>query len=144
MSEHSVTEEIHKLIDDKIASGVVVHADWVAAGILEMKDKIDGDDAPFYRVCAYRDIVRIAKRVIGKFEVTDNTPAQLILPGFRHLCKAYPMERDGAVVLVPVTLCTDEELKARASQLEEMAKGCRAHAAEILDYVLAREAVAAA
>lgn len=143
MNEHSVTDEIHKLIDDKIASGVIVEANWVAHGILGIKDKIDGDDAPFYRVCAYRDIVRIAKRVIGKFEVTDATPAQLILPGFRHLCKAYPMERDGAVVLVPVTLCTDDELTGRANQLEEMAKGCRAHAREILDYVAAREVLAA-
>lgn len=143
MNETSVTQEIHKLIDDKIASGVIVHADWVAAGILEIKSNIDGDDVPFYRVCAYRDIVRICKSVIGKFEVTDSTPAQLILPGFKHLCKAYPMERDGMVVLVPVNMCTEAELRARACQLEEMAKGCRAHAREILDYVMARDSVTA-
>lgn len=143
MSEHSVTEEIHKLIDEKIESGIVVHADWIAASILSIKDQIDGDDAPFYRVCAYRDVVRIAKRVIGKFQADDTTPAQLVLAGFEHLCKAYPMDRDGAVVLVPVTLCTDAELLDRASQLEKQAKGCRAHAREILDYVAAREAVAA-
>lgn len=138
VNEHSVTSEIRALIDDKIAAGVEVRADWVAAGIIEMKDKIDGDDLPFYRVCAYRDVVRIAKRVIGKFEVTDATPDQLVLPGFKHLCKAYPMERDGAVVLVPVNLCTEAELLARASQLQDMAKGCRAHASEILDYLAAR------
>lgn len=143
MNENSVTEEIRAMIDDKIASGIAVRADWIAAGILEIKNKIDGEDMPFYRVCAYRDIVRVAKRVIGKYDATDNTPEQLVLPGFKHLCKAYPMERDGAVMLVPVTLCTGEELVARAALLEEMAKGCRAHAAEILDYVAARESVAA-
>lgn len=138
MNEHSVTAEIRALIDEKIAANVAVRADWIAAGILELKDKIDGDDVPFYRVCAYRDVVRLAKRVIGKFEVTDLTPEQLVLPGFKHLCKAYPMERDGAVVLVPVNLCSDAELLGRAAQLEDMAKGCRVHAAEILDYVAAR------
>lgn len=138
MDETSVTDEIHKLIDDKLASGVVVRADWVAASILDAKNKISGDDVQFYRVCAYRDVVRIAKRIIGKFEVTDTTPEQLILPGFKHLCKAYPMDRDGAVVLVPVDMCTDAELRGRAEQLEEMAKGCRAHAREIFDYVAAR------
>lgn len=143
MKEASVTEEIRKLIDDKIASGVVVRADWVAAGILQIKNKIEGEDMPFYRVCAYRDIVRLAKKVIGKFDAAETTPEQLVLPGFKHLCKAYPMERDGAVVLVPVKVCTSEELMARAAQLEEMAKGCRAHAREILDYLSAREAVAA-
>lgn len=143
MNETSVTEEIHKLIDDKINSGVVVHADWIAASILSIKDQIEGDDAPFYRVCAYRDVVRIAKRVIGKFKADDTTPEQLVLAGFEHLCKAYPMDRNGAVVLVPVTLCTDEELLARAAQLEKQAKGCRAHARELLDYVAARELAAA-
>lgn len=139
MSEHSVTDEIHALIDEKISSGVAVRADWVAAGILEIKNKIQGEDEPFYRVCAYRDIVRIAKRVIGKFEVTDTTPEQLVLPGFKHLCKAYPMNRDGDVVLVPVTQCTDAELLARAEQLDDMAKGCRAHAREIRSYIVARD-----
>lgn len=138
MNEQSVTAEIRALIDDKLASGVVVQAEWVATGILEIKSKADGEDMPFYRVCAYREVVRIAKRVIGKYETTDDTPTQLLLPGFKHLCKAYPMEREGVVVLVPVTMCTDAELRARAAQLEEMAKGCRAHAREILDYVAAR------
>ena len=96
MNETSVTEEIHKLIDEKIDAGVVVHADWIAASILAIKDQIEGEDAPFYRVCAYRDVVRIAKRVIGKFKADDTTPEQLVLAGFEHLCKAYPMDRNGA------------------------------------------------
>lgn len=138
MDEHSVTAQIRALIEEKIASGVSVRADWVARGIIQKKDQIEGEDAPFYQVCAYRDVKRIAKRVIGKFEVTEETPEQLVLPGFVHLCKAYPMDRDGAVELVPVALCTDQELLARARQLREMARGCRAHAAEIQDYVTAR------
>lgn len=142
MSDTSITEEIHALIDEKIATGVAVRADWVAAGILEMKNRISGEDEPFYRVCAYRDIVRIAKRVIGKFETTDTTPEQLVLPGFKHLCKAYPMNRDGDVVLVPVDRCDVAELLARADQLDDMAAGCRAHANEIRTYVLARSEAA--
>lgn len=143
MNDNSVTKEIRALIESKINAGVVVRADWVAAGILAMKDKIDGDDVPFYRVCAYRDIVRIARSVVDKYDATDDTPEQLVLPGFKHLCKAYPMIRDGIAVLVPVTLCTTEELIERAARLEEMAKGCRAHAREILDYVAARKVAAA-
>ena len=138
MDETSVTDEIHRLIDDKIAAGVIVRADWVAAGILEIKSNIDGDDVPFYRVCAYRDIVRIAKRVIGKYEADDTTPDQLLLPGFMHLCRAYPMVRDGVPMIVPVDQCSEAELRGRATDLEKMAKGCRAHAREILDYLAAR------
>lgn len=142
MSEASVTDEIHALIDEKIAAGIAVRADWVASGILEIKNKISGEDEPFYRVCAYRDIVRIAKRVIGKYEPTDTTPEQLVLPGFKHLCKAYPMARDGEVVLVPVDQCSTAELLARAGQLDEMAAGCVAHAEEIRAYVAARSEAA--
>ena len=138
MSSIDVTDEIHALIDEKISAGIAVRADWIAASILELKNKISGEDEPFYRVCAYREVVRIAKRVIGKFEVTDSTPEQLILPGFNHLCKAYPMQRDEEVVLVPVDLCSTEELLERAVQLENMAAGCVAHAEEIRAYLMAR------
>lgn len=138
MDDISVTKEIHALIDEKIAAGVAVRADWIAAGIIESKNNISGEDAPFYRVCAHRDIVRIAKRAIGKYEPSANTPEQLTFPGFKHLCKAYPLERDGEVVLVPVDQCTTAELLLRAEQLDGMAEGCRAHAREIRAFVLAK------
>ena len=138
MNDISIRTEIRALIDEKISAGVAIRADWVAVGILGTKDKIEGDDAEFYRVCAYNEIRRIAKEVIGKFKATDETPEQLVLPGFTHLCKAYPMERDGEVVLVPVDQCTTAELLARAAQLHDMAAGCIAHADEIRAYVLAK------
>lgn len=144
MEDASITSEIHRLIDDKIATGVVVNVDWVAAEILSIKCNIEGEDAPFYRVCTYKEVVRLAKRAIGKYDAEDVTAEQLVLPGFKHLCRAYPLERDGLVALVPVTMCTSDELLARAAQLEEMAKGCVAHALEIREYVLARAAEQAA
>ena len=116
----------------------------MAAEILNIKCNIDGEDAPFYRVCTYKEVVRLAKRAIGKYDAEDTTAEQLVLPGFKHLCRAYPLERDGLVALVPVNVCTDDELLMRAAQLEEMAKGCTAHALEIREYVLARGAEQAA
>ena len=142
MNETNLTAEIHKLIDDKIASGVVVHVDWIATEILHTYDAIEGDDAPLYRVCTFKEVVRMAKRAIGKYDAEDTTQEQLVLPGFKHLCRAYPIERDGENVLVPVTQCTDDELLDRADQLEEMAKGCRAHARELREFVLGRAAAA--
>lgn len=144
MDDMSVTSEIHRLIDDKISAGIIVNVDWIAAEIIEIKADINGEDAPFYRVCAFRDIKRIATRAIGKYDVADTTSEQLVLPGFKHLCRAYPIARDGSPLLVPVNLCTDAELSARAEQLEEMAKGCIAHALEIREYMMARGKSAAA
>ena len=138
MSDTSIRTEVHAVIEEKISAGVAIRADWVAVGILEAKAGIEGADAEFYRVCAYNEIRRIAKEVLGKWKATDETPAQLVLPGFTHLCKAYPMERDGEVVLVPVDQCSTSELLLRAEQLDEMAAGCRAHAKEIRAYVMAK------
>lgn len=142
MDELNVTAEIRRLIEDKIEAGVAVRAEWVVRGILERKDRIEGEDLPFYRDCTQRDLIRLAKRVIGKYEVSDTTPEQLVLPGFKHLCKAYSVERDGAPTLVPVDLCTAAELEARAAQYDDMATGCLAHAAEIREYLLARHEAA--
>ncbi|MCF1744752.1 hypothetical protein [Paradevosia shaoguanensis] len=143
MSEESVIAEIHKLIDEKLASGVVVHVDWIAHGIMQKKGEIEGENAEFYRVCTHRQISQIAKRAIGKYQPKHQTDPQLVMEGFEHLSKAYPMTRGGDLVLVPITLCTDAELEARAADLVKMAKGSLAHAKEIRAYVSSRVRTAA-
>lgn len=143
MDENSVTSDIHRLIDERLANGVAVHVRWIADAIISERSDIAGGDAPFYRECTFKELTRLAKRAIGKFDVEDETDEQMVLPGFVHLCRAYPITRDDAVVLVPVTLCTDDELMARAAHLDKQAAGCRAHAREIREYVAAREKLAA-
>lgn len=145
MNEDSITPEIHRLIDERISRGALVHVPWVAGAILDERSDINGNDAPFYRECTFKEVVRLVKRAIGKYDdATDTTPDQMLFPGFKHLVKAYPIERDGDRVLVPVQECTDDELHARADELEKMAKGCRSHARELREFVLARPRKAAA
>lgn len=143
MEEINITAEVHKLVDQKFAAGVLVQTHWVAQEILASHDDIEGEDAAWYRVCTFKEVCRIAKSAIGKFRAEDVTCEQLLLPGFRHLCKAYPLTREGELVLVPVDQCTDAELLARADDLDKMAKGCVDHAAEIREYVLVRASEAA-
>jgi len=143
MDENSIRSEMHKMAQERIDAGEVTSLDHIVHGVLSKREDIQGEDAPFYRVHAFDDLKRIAKSVVGKYAANDETADELLLPGFKHLCKAYPMTRDGEVVIVPVDMCSDDELKARAAQLDEMAKGCMAHALEIREYVLARRRVAA-
>lgn len=138
MDAASITSEIHRLIDDKIASGVLVQTHWIAHEVLGRHDDIEGQDAEWYRVCTFKEVCRIAKSAIGKYRAEDVTDQQILLPGFTHLCKAYPLTRDGELVLVPVDQCSDDELRARAADLDKMAKGCIAHARELREYVNAR------
>lgn len=144
MNEDSITPAIHKLIDDRIASGALVHVPWVASAILSERSDISGSDAPFYRDATFKEVVRLVKRAIGKYEEADDTtPSQLLFPGFRHLVKAYSFERAGERVLVPVQECSDDELASRADELEKQALGCRAHAREIREFMTARLEAAA-
>jgi hypothetical protein len=143
MDETSIRSEMHKLAQARIEAGEVTGLDELVHGVIDRRGAIEGDGAPFYRVHTFSDLKRIAKSVVGKYAAEDSTADELLLPGFVHLCKAYPMTRDGAVVIVPVDQCTDDELKARANQLDEMARGCVAHAREIREYMLARKPVAA-
>ena len=143
MDEQSIRSEMHKIAQERIEAGEVTSLDQIVHTVLDSRSGIEGDDAAFYRVHAFDDLKRIAKSVVGKYAAKDTTSTELLLPGFKHLCKAYPMTRDDEVVIVPVDMCTDDGLKARAVQLDEMAKGCVAHATEIREYVLARGRIAA-
>lgn len=133
-----VSKEVRKIIADKIASGETIVVDWLAHEIVAGKSAIDGDDAPFYRVCAYTHVRDVVKRCVGKYDVKPTTDEQLILAGFEHLQVAYSVCRGDQTVLVPVDQLSDRELLDRAAEYELMARGCRAHAAEIRSYVQAR------
>lgn len=143
MDEQSIRSEMHKLAQERIEAGEVTSLDQIVRAVLDERPNIEGEDAPFYRVHAFDDLKRIGKSVVGKYAPNDTTSDELLLPGFKHLCKAYSMMREGEVVIVPVNLCTDDELRMRAVQLDEMAKGCIAHANEIREYMLARGRIAA-
>lgn len=143
MDEQSIRSEMHRIAQERIDAGEVTSLDQIVHTVLDTRSNIEGDDAPFYRVHAFDDLKRIAKSVVGKYAAKDTTLDELLLPGFKHLCKVYPMTRDGTVVIVPVDLCSDDELKSRASQLDDMAAGCTAHALEIREYLLARGRIAA-
>lgn len=141
----SIYSEVREFVQDRIDSGVITRVDWLTAEYLGGKADIAGDDVSFYRVCAQEHVGRIVKRVVGKYDAAPDKPdQQLVLPGFDHLQRAYTVSRDGATVLVPINLLTAQELLVRAAEYDEMAKGCRAHAREIREFVKSRAAGEAA
>lgn len=144
MQSINVQSEIRKLVTDCVERG---DARTVASFVdIVMADhpSIEGEDADFYLICTRARVKEIVTKVIGKFSPKDE-PAdrQLVLDGFQHLQVAYTFERQGQAILVPVDQCTDIEMLARAKEYDEMAKGCRAHAREIREYVAARAGQAA-
>lgn len=127
----SLYSKVRSIIDTRLDAGEIVALTWITHQIVADHDGIQGEDAEFYRLCAYDAIQRVAKRVLGKYEASTTPDAQLIMDGFEHAQRAYPVERNGERVLVPTDLLTAEELEARASEYDRMAAGCRAHAKEL-------------
>lgn len=138
MSDTSVSSEVRKFISDKIANGETVVVEWLTHEIVSSKSAIEGEDEPFYRVCAYTHVKDIVKRCIGKYDAKPETDEQLVLDGFEHLQVAYTVRRNDQVTLVPVNQLSDTELQDRAAEYDLMAKGCRSHAREIRTYIVER------
>jgi len=136
-----IKDEIRKMVQDTVDSGVIGHVQFFTAKIMTDRADIKGQDADFYTICARETIVEMVKSAVKKYEKLEaETP---ILDGFEHLRTAYPVHRGGDHLLVPVHLCTDEELEARAAEYEVAARGMRKHAKEIRAYIQERKTQAA-
>lgn len=123
--------EVRAVVEARIEAGETVALAWVTHQVVANHDGIDGPDVEFYRLCAFDAIQRVAKRIIGRYEPAAASDGQLVMEGFEHALKAYPVERGGDRVLVPTDQLTAAELEARADEYDRMADGCRQHAKEL-------------
>lgn len=131
---------ISALVADKIDAGQVVNQDWTVTEILNEYDDIEGEDKDFYVVAARHWVNSEVKSAIGRYEPSAGVALdQLVLDGFEHLQKAYPVLRGESRQLVPVDQLTDFECEAKAGEYEKMGDGCYAHAAEIRSYKDSRQ-----
>lgn len=134
-----IQDLIFKMVASKIDAGQVVNMHWATTEIMNNYSDISGADCDFYRIAAKHYISDQVKKSIQKFEPkSDGNNEQLVLDGFEHLQKAYPVKRGDDRELVPVDQIDDAELLERADEYERMAKGCMDHAAEIRIYVESR------
>ncbi len=112
----------------------IIDVSSFTASFISSKEPAEGGDADFYTACAYDFIKTHASDVIPKFKPKHSTNAQHALPGFKHLQTAYPVKRQGRMLLVPIHLLSDDEIDARCEELSAMSKGCIAHQEELKDY----------
>lgn len=131
-----ITADIRKMVQDTVESGAVGHVQFFTIQAMNDFGEIEGEGADLYTVCARETVVGIVKGVVKKYETHQSDAPTL--KGFEHLRTAYPVHRGGEHLLVPVHLCTDDELEDRASEFIKAAKGLRKHAKEIRDYIMAR------
>lgn len=135
---------IANLVSDKINEGQVVNMQWATKEIIDTYSDIEGNDVDFYLITARYYVGDLVKRCIKKYEPSADHPnEQLVMDGFEHLQKAYPVDRGEGREIVPVSQLSDAELEDRAADYEKMAAGCKKHALEIRQYIDSRSAAIA-
>lgn len=136
-SESDLRREVHAVIEAHVSAGRVVRRAWVANAIIVRHPL--AETAEFHRLCALKAVNDTVAEVLRDMKRKDHDDPEYVsgtgtLPGFKHLCKAYSIERRGEIVLVPIGMMTGSELRARANLYFAMAKGCHAHGLELLDF----------
>lgn len=132
--------QTHQLIGDKLHAIEPVQMDWAVQELILQQGTITGDGVPFYEWCAHETVYDVVKNAVHKYEMKrgPDEDNQLWLTGFEYLLQAYTIERNGGRWLVPIDLLSDEEIDARADELDRQTLGTAKHARELRQYKLER------
>ena len=132
--------EIRDIIAATLAANQKVIKAWLITDILKQHPLGVIRDREFNVLCRYEAISRVTRDVLADMKLAADDPASvsksgmMLLPGFKHLQRGYPIERDGELMIVPIALMTSVERRARAQQYRKMAVGCEEHADELDRY----------
>lgn len=144
MTPADLEREVAVTIDAEIENGRTARASWVTHEVVA-KHHAAVEISDFDRICAYGYVRTLVRQSLRRFKTQEESDPQSVLPGFERLQKRYLVERpsendegEGAQVVVPLELMTDEEIVAKAQELRGMAEGCQLHAYELLRYLGAR------
>lgn len=140
MNNTDLERIVGEVVNARIQSGEIAHAELVIRETIEARGEIAGEDeaVEFYGLCAHEHVARVVKKVINKRQEDDEEGGQksdqLLFEGFEYLRSAYTLHRAGDLVIVPLEQMTDDEIDARAEDLDRSSEGCKAHANELRRY----------
>src|SRR5258705_2526395 len=137
--------EIQQIMTRKLDAGEIINRAWITHEILLNHPLVSFDGDDFYICCSRETVSAHVKKVNARFkEYPEEVAGQGALPleGYSHLQRAYPIERGGELLIVPITQMTVVEGRQKAGQYRLMAVGVSEHADE-LDRFFRGEAEAA-
>ncbi len=139
--------EVKELVRVEVAAGRIVKAAWIVP-LMAKKHPAPrtwrGDHADAWRV-SYREHVKdLARLCVREFKQKEEEldPQQPSLPGFKRLQRSYQIDRNGEPMVVPLIQMNDDEIEEKATELDRLAAGNTAHAAELRRYLRDRKAAA--
>ncbi|RUX42912.1 hypothetical protein EOA33_30680 [Mesorhizobium sp. M4A.F.Ca.ET.050.02.1.1] len=138
--DSALLSELHKLIGQRMEAGQIAQPSEIVEEIFQTRP-LTGPNADFYRAFARKELVGVVTRMLKRVGMSDDPASpQMVLPGHTRLVKSYPVLRNGERSLVPIGLCTTQELSDHVSVLRKQAKGCETHAAELEKYLATKTA----
>lgn len=141
---NEMRDAVRAEFDDARARRERIRKEWFVQSLMvKYGEECEGNGRIGLRY-AFADLVdrRIRACPQEEFEVeSERRSDQQVLPGYARILTGYSIVRDEPE-WVPTEQCTDEELLAKADQLDAMARGAEEHADELRRYVRERRAAA--
>ena len=140
MTESDVIKEIKTVLQERIENQQPTPAPWLTTVVVEAHADLRGNDADWYKFCAYGYVRNTVRKVVNTYKEISGkrTDEQLLLPGFKRLQKFYALDRGDEAVFVPIAQMSDEEIEEKIREYAAMAVGCKQHAKELQRYLSER------
>lgn len=139
-SSGDLRREIRAIVSGLLAADQKVNRGWLEHDVLSRHPLPPIADRDFNILCRREAVSKAVREVLRDLKLAADDPESvsgtgtLPLPGYKHLQQGYPIERDGELVIVPITLMTRAERGDRVSLYRKMAVGCQEHADELERY----------
>jgi hypothetical protein len=140
-SPADLTNEIRRVINDGLDGDRAQPASWIAKALLNLHPfppHWAGDHRDFAALCCASHVRNEVRQALREYkteaEKDGEGPREPTLPGFKHLRRAYLIQRGGEQHVVPIGQMGLGELDEKIIELEAMSKGCLAHANELRRY----------
>jgi hypothetical protein len=127
-----VAREVRRTIEQIIEADTPMSGDWIANLIMRRHPRNQATD--WYYVCTQTCVRNEVHKQLKTFKESPEIDEQAVLPGMERLQKAYLIDRNGQMMLVPINATTKIERIAKAAQYRAMGDGCYAHADELERY----------
>lgn len=146
-SQADLTTEIKQIVEQALKDDVATSAAFIAMAVVArhpLPSNWTGDHKDFAIICIHHHVRGLVKDVLKAMKASrdDITDPQMTMEGFSRLQKAYIIERNNDLTVVPIEQCSDEELQAKADELQVKIDGMIQHRNEILRYIRQRRKVA--
>jgi len=141
MNESDIRREVELVISERVQCGEVTVASWVIQSVMSRHASLEGLDVEWYQVASRCFLQTEVARAVRRYKINEDQAqdGQMVLEGFERLQVAYSIVRNGQQSIVPLHLCTTQELEEKVLEMEGMRTGLQSHIDELRRVIAGRE-----